>query len=437
MSGGFLRGRAPKVLVPLAVVAASLLVATEPVAASVGYTSVVKLASTEAYTTSASAIARSASSTSSRLHVVYTSKKIDGVNDEDTGPYQGIYYRRSSAGSAWTTAKRLNSSSQHADYASVATSGSRVFVVWRTQTHIEDYEDTADPYVIRFRANDNQGSSTAWRSSIALTTFGRVDRTAIAASGSSVFVIYTERDGGEVRLLKSADNGVTWGSPTAVGATVDQPFGPGYGYVGNAVVAVTGATVVISYTSDDQIVTKVSTDGGDSFGAPELREAEFAGTSLTARSGRVALAYADPSGVYSRIWQGGGWLAWRKAASYPNSAYKAPTAYLRLSIDPPDVALYGTAGIGLAFGSCTTDPCDLNSGSRASLRWRQSGNNGATWGSVVSVASGKVTTSRGFNWGPSVVMSGSATRHFVWNGLSAIGSSFNKAPYVRTVNGIP
>ena len=294
MSGVAMRRSARRLLVPLAVLVASLLVATEPVAASVSYSSVLKLARSQAFPTTTSAIARSSSPTSSRLHVVYTSKNIDGVDDQDTGPYQGIYYRRSSTGSSWTTPKRLNSSSQHADYGSVATAGTRVYVVWRTQTHIEDYENPADPYLIRFRANDNQGSSTAWRSSIALTTFGRADRPMIAATGSSVYVTYTDRGTGEIELLKSTDYGKTWGSPTAVGATVDLPGGEVlWGYHGYPVVAVTGSTVAIAYTSDDQIVSRVSTNGGTSFEAPDMRSATDASISITARSGRIGLAYTD------------------------------------------------------------------------------------------------------------------------------------------------
>ena len=422
-------------LAPLAASAMALVLAVQPVSAALSYTSVVRLAASEAYTATTSAIARSASSTSSRLHVVYTSKRINGVDDQDTGPYQGIYYRRSATGASWTTPRRLNSSSQHADLASVATSGARVYVVWRTQVHIEDYENFADPYLIRFRANDNQGASTAWRSSIALTTFGRVDRPMIAASGASVYVVYTERNSGEIQLLKSTDYGKTWSSPVAVGATVDVPF-PGYGYAGFPVVAVTGATVAIAYTSDDQIVSKVSTNGGTDFGTPEMRVATDAAISITARSGRIGLAYADATGVYAQVRTSSGWQPWRKAASYPNSSYGSPYSGL-WGVDAPDIALFSTGGLGLAFSSCTGPaPCG-DASERASLRWRQSTNNGSTWGSAAAIASGRVTTQRGFNWRPSVVMVGSTTRHVVWTGDSAIGATFSRAPYVRTATGTP
>lgn len=425
-----------RTLIPFAVLVGSLILASSPVAASVGYSSIVKLGATTSYVSGPNAIARTASSTSARLHAVYTSKRIDGANVTDTGPYQGIYYRRSSTGSTWTTPKRLNNALEHGDYASVASSGTKLFVVWRTQTHIEDYEVTTDPYLIRFRANDNQGSSTAWRSSILLTTFGRVDRPQIAASGSNVYVIYTERDGGEVRLLRSTDSGKTWGSPMAVGATLDAPF-LNYGYVGSAAVAVTGSTVAISYTSDGDIVTRVSTNGGASFGAPDTRSTADGVPSLTARSGRIGLAYGDRTGVYARIRTSGGWQAWRKAATYPSSLYAEGYNSGAGRFEVPDIVLFSTGGVGLAFSSCTTSPCAKDGASRASLRWRQSTNNGATWGSAASIASGKVTTQRGFNGDPSVVMVGSTTRHVVWNGRSALGATNAAAPYFRTMTGTP
>jgi hypothetical protein len=416
--------------------ALALVLAVQPVAASVSYTSVVKLGRTESFVSSTSAIARTATSTKSRLHVVYTSKNVDGVDDQDGGPFTGIYTRRSSTGATWTTPKRLNSSTEHGDLAAAASSGKRLYVVWRTQTHIEDYENYADPYLVKFRANDDQGSSTTWRSTKSLTTSGRVDRPMIAASGSAVYVVWTERGTGEIELVKSTDYGKTWSLPQAVGATVDVPY-PTYGYAGYPVVAVTGSTVAIAYTSDDQIVAKVSTNGGSSFGAPEIRDATEPGISITARSGRVALAYADHTGVYARVRTSGGWQAWRKGASYPNSLYSQPFDFGVGSLaDAPDVVLYSTGGIGLAFTSCTST-CLSDTGSRATLRWRQSTNNGSTWGKVVAVASGAVTNQRRYNWAPSALMIGSTTRHVVWSGWSAAGTQFVRAPYYRAVTGTP
>ena len=88
--------------------------------------------------------------------------------------------------------------------------GSNVYAAWVSQTKWIGYDPKA-PRVLYVRANTNHGSTTAWRTAVRVSSAtGRVDYPAIAASGNSVYVAYTDADTGNVRLATSRDRGATW-----------------------------------------------------------------------------------------------------------------------------------------------------------------------------------------------------------------------------------
>ncbi len=88
--------------------------------------------------------------------------------------------------------------------------GSNVYAAWVSQTKLVAYDPKA-PRVLYVRTNTNHGSTTAWQSAVRVSSAtGRVDYPAIAASGNSVYVTYTDANTGNVRLATSRDRGATW-----------------------------------------------------------------------------------------------------------------------------------------------------------------------------------------------------------------------------------
>ena len=82
------------------------------------------------------------------------------------------------------------------------------------------YDPAQAPRDLQFMRNTNHGSSTAW--SPRKTDFlgaNYIDRPSITAAGSRVYITYTDSSGGEIRLQRSVDYGMTWEYLGAIGAT--------------------------------------------------------------------------------------------------------------------------------------------------------------------------------------------------------------------------
>ena len=109
-----------------------------------------------------SELARSITSTSTRyLQAVYTTDRVGGRFATDHGPYLGVYYIRSasSTGTTWSTPVRINPSTRHGDDATIATSGSYVYVAWVSQTKWVNFNPSA-PRALYIRVNSNYGKGT-------------------------------------------------------------------------------------------------------------------------------------------------------------------------------------------------------------------------------------------------------------------------------------
>jgi hypothetical protein len=240
----------------------AVLLAWSPVLAAVSWGSVYTASNDYAYT-AGNALARTVSSGgTARLHDVSTQYVIGGSEASNTGPYLGIYYRRgNSTGSSWGTAKRLNSSSLHGDWATIATSGRYVYTAWRRQTEVDSW-NAVDPRPLQFRRNTNYGDGSYWKAQPVFLGADRIDHPSIAATGSRVWIAYTDAIGGEIRLQRSTDNGATFDYLGAVGATTASRDG---GYSGRALVAATGNTVAVAFDNGSTFRVRISIDGGASW----------------------------------------------------------------------------------------------------------------------------------------------------------------------------
>ena len=70
------------------------------------------------------ALARTKSGTTNYLHTQYTTDFVGGEFATDSGPFQGVYYRRgNSTGTSWAGTKRLNPTDEHAGHGALAAAG--------------------------------------------------------------------------------------------------------------------------------------------------------------------------------------------------------------------------------------------------------------------------------------------------------------------------
>jgi hypothetical protein len=357
-------------------------------------------------------LARSTKGTTSYLHATYSAIKVGGDFVDDNGPYAGVYYRRgNSSGSDWGTAKRLNPKGSHADLGAVVASGRVIYAAYVSIGHWIDY-DPSEARRITVRINDNHGAASGWIDRKLQPAATRVDRPAMAPWGTrGLLLTYTDADTGDIVLLKCGDltleaSGCTAGTvgTTTEGESTDD------GFAGMPVVAASGDTIAVAWFDGSGGIVVATKEGDDPFSAPvELTGGPANGLSAAARGDRFAFSWADADGVRARIWTSGGGLgSTRTVATFSDtSTYKA--AYSTA------VALAGADTIGVAFGACRQGSCSASSSTGVDMRWRQSGNDGASWGSASTVGSYSASSERRINDFPSVVMTSTTKRYVMFN----------------------
>jgi hypothetical protein len=369
------------------------------------------------------ALARTVQSGTQRLHQSYATDRINGAWAKDTGgPYAGVYYTRSSAGSTWSTPRRVTPTGRHAIRFGLAAAGSRVYVAYVTQTRIYNYSPTA-PRVLYVRRNTRHGSGSSWQTSVRLTSStGRVDYPTIAASGYDVHVAWTNSVTGNVVVATSKDRGVTFtkrivGSTTVKGAS---------GFAGLPSVAVSGSTVAVTWVSEatGTVLTRVSTDRGTTWGTTETIGSESIGQVATAvRGSRVAVVWTTDDDVVVRQRTDGTWTDAMTVASLPAGADPVPYS--------PVVVLQDTTRIAVAWA----EEEDNGHPNAARLRWAESPDGGALWHVTQTLASSTATSSRRTNDWPSVVWPSATTRYVSWNGWTSGSTSYRQ--YLRIGTGAP
>ena len=346
-----------------------------------------------------------------------SSKTYLHVQFEDDGhKHTGIYYRRGNAsGSSWGTAKRMNPASSDAEYGAIAAASKYVYVVYTTGSHAQSGYDPTDPRLLRVRINTNHGSSNAWLPTKKMDMFAHNGRPSVAASGKYAYVAVTDADTGEIHIL--TNNGanvadVGWlgqhiGDTTrlAVSATGD-------GFEGAPVVAASGARVMVAWIDSDAgtIKARISTDHGHTWPDPaiDLATGQVYGLSAAGDATRLALAWAAPDGIRSRVYRDGSWKATHKLASFSSTgAYRNGYG--------TSIALAGSSRLGVAWSACTRASCAGSSTQGVNVRWRESANNGSSWKSPVTIASHGAGSDRRINDYPSALMPDARHRLITYN----------------------
>jgi len=396
-------------------------------------------------------LAGTVSGSTTYLHATYTTDRVGGRWVTDNGPHAGVYYVRSSnAGSTWTTPRRLNPTTQHGSRGSVASSGSYVYATWVSTTRWVKYTGAA-PRVLYFRRNTDHGRSTKWASIVRLTSrTGRVDYPVVAASGSHVYVAWTDSSNGNIRLARSSNRGGTWKTMT-IGTTSKSSAS---GRNGFPEVSASGSTVAVTWVADSSNTAKVrmSMSSGASWGTTVRLGATTDVPDVSTIGNRVGVTWVA-GGVKVRIATAG---LWGGVRSLPVTDGVSSEHQAR-----PAIALLGTTTVGVAYtstnavavasaGAASSRPRSGSTGPEAtralqptasstpdvhpaevvpttSLAWRESTDNGVTW--AVSDILGAPTTSRPFNDSPSVHWRQATKPYVLWSGWRSDMRSYRL--YVR------
>jgi hypothetical protein len=355
-------------------------------------------------------LARTVDAGTQRLHLVYNTDRIGGKWAKDAGPYMGVYYVRSTSGRTWTTPKRLNPSTQHAERTAAAAAGSRVYAVWVSQKKVVPSPTAAR--VLYVRVNTDHGAPTKWTSAIRLSsTTGRVDYPSVAATGRDAYVVWTDAKTGSIKLAISHDRGVTW-STKSLGTTTNKIT---EGYEGVPVVSASGSTVAVAWatTPDSGIKVRTSSNSGATWSsATTLADTSNSTVSVAVRGTRVAVAWTIDQGVMVAVRTGATWtypplVLWGDGFTYS-----------------PAVVLQDPARVGIAYADA--DAAD------GTLRWIESPDNGVAWFLPQDLA--VPAAGRAFNDWSSVIWPSAGTRIVAWNGW-VDGGAYRQ--FVRTGSGTP
>jgi hypothetical protein len=370
-------------------------------------------------------LARTTNGTAAYLHAVYGSDLIGSHYATDSGPYVGIFYRRSTnGGTTWLTPVRVSPATKHAARGVVAAYTSRVYVAYVTQTKWVRYSRTA-PRILYVRKNETYGSGT-WKTAVRLSSLtGRVDYPSIAVAGSVVYVAYTDAATGSVKVAISRDRATSWAT-RSLGTTTNALSD---GKAGLPSVSAYGSLVVVAWTADSngKVVVKVSKDAGVTWTGGTLATTGSDSATTAATSGRLSVAWPSSDGLRIRTWKASAW-----GPTVTVAPPGTPGAYAWFATGA--IALRGTGQTGAAWAACHAD-CATGS-PKLDLVWSESTDGGATFPHrqviVDGTAGGPVYPA---NWYPSIVWA-TATTRYVLHWAETIGEGVYTVQ-VRTGSGAP
>ncbi len=360
-------------------------------------------------------LASSKSTLKTYLHGVYTGLRVGGKFVTDSGPRAGAYYIRSSnRGTTWTTPKRLNPSTQHGTEVSVASSGKYIYTAWISTKKYVHYSGSS-ARALYFRRNTNHGSTTAWSSTIRLTsTLGRIDAPTIAASGAYVYVTWTDANSGSIRVAISSNHGKTFRKVT-IGSTTNSGSS---GKVGAPRIAAAGSEVAVVWLAAGDGTTKVrtATAYGGTWGATTSLGPTDAFPDISMSGNRLAVAWGSGGRIQVRVRTAG---VWGSTHALPDSDGHASS---EVQYDPA-IAIFG-GSVGVAYSACVSS-CDASDAgvTRSDLIWRQTSDDGETWAPSDTLGSSDVGA-RQRNDSSSVVWTVEKRPSVLWNGWTQGSGSF-------------
>jgi WD40 repeat protein len=369
-----------------------------------------------------SGLARTVSGSTTFLHAIYVTDRINGGWANDSTRKVGAYYIRSSNdGASWTAPIRLNPTTQQGSRAAIAAAGADIYAVWVSTTKWIAYSGTA-PRILYVRRNTNHGSTSAWGTTIRLTsTTGRVDYPSISAIGAYVYVAYTDSSMGSVKVAISADHGVHWKTVTVGSTSWTSSSGRG----GFPAIASSGSNVGIAWISDQAgtVTARISTTNGSTWGGAMPLGTSTSTPSAAAAGSRVGFAWIQHVASF-RIWDNGTWQPDHVVPLTQNHHFEE-------QLDPA-LALIGTTQVAIAYSSCTSDCAarDADQFALSTLMLRISSDGGVSWQQSDQV--GVEATTHRMNDTPSILWPSAVKPYVLWNGWTE--NTNNYRLYVRAAS---
>ena len=299
--------------------------------------------------------------------------------------YEIFYKRSTDAGVSWGADVRLTNNAGDSQYPSVSVTGSVVHVAW---------QDSRDGnFEIYYKRSTDGGVS--WGSDIRLTNASFESwNPSVAVSGAAVNIVWQERRDGndEIYTKRSTDGGNSWEADTRLTNNSDVSALPSVIISGSVVHTVWDDT----RDGNAEIYYKRSADGGVSWGT-DIRltnnSAASNSASVSVSDSFVHVTWQDRRNdweiYYKRSADGG--LSWGADIRLTNNA--ASSWYPAVSVS------------GSAVHIVWQDSRDGNE----EIYYKRSTDGGVNWGSDL-----RLTTNISGSWNPSVSVSGPVV-HVVWN----------------------
>jgi hypothetical protein len=171
--------------------------------------------------------------------------------DETPGNYEVLLRRSSDNGATWGSIVNLSKNPGTSTDPQIAASGSSVYVVW-TQVAIDE-----GPSDILFRKSSDDGAT--WGSKTNLSSDGESSTPEVSTSDGNVYVVWIDVGVGnhDVFFKRSTDGGVTWKSKVNLSKSDNQSRDPE--------IAATGGEVYVTWMdkmSFSEVFLRRSTDEG-------------------------------------------------------------------------------------------------------------------------------------------------------------------------------
>jgi hypothetical protein len=341
------------------------------------------------------------------LHAVASATRVGTTAVKDAGPYAPILYTRgNAAGSAWSSTLRLNPTTQHGIWPGLAASASNIYASWVRVSKVVSFSASAPRWIV-FRANTNHGNSGNWGAAKAVTsTSGRVDYPTVAATGSSVYIAYTDANSGAVRVLVSHDRGATFKAVTLATTTATSSAG---GRSALPSVAASGTLVIVGWIGDNNgaVRARISRDGGSTWGSTaNLAAASLSYPSAAATTNRAGVAWigAEPTVA---LWTARG--KWHAPIEVPN----VNPIWLEV-IYGPALVRSGAGTLGVGYSGCVQSCVNVGTSTHFESYYAESPNNGIDWYNGSSIAVGDGQDGRRGADGLSAIASSSTKREFLF-----------------------
>jgi hypothetical protein len=284
------------------------------------------------------------------------------------------FARSKDGGATWSTTFVLNNSEMIFGEPVIARSGRDLWVAYAKV--YEDPDTGALGRAIVVRHNGGHGRASEWDAPIRLTSrAGDVRSPSITASGSSVYLTFSDLRNDSTRVVSSHDGGRVWTSAT-VGLGFDEDFEG----VPTAlpVIAAAGDQVLVAWLADGNLATaRVSTDGGDHWSDETALGEGLA--SAAARGGRLAILGSAPGGdTWLRMWSSGDWA----------DPVDVPEISLGIEVAAavaPDLVLQSDHRVGIVY-SAQVDVDEETADTWEEITWVTSSDDGATWHAALRVS---------------------------------------------------